>query len=65
MIQSSIENLKNRVTVIAIAHRLSTVMNSDRLLVLEDGYIKESGAPAELLKNKDSYFYKVYKIREN
>lgn len=64
LIQSSIENLKKKITVIAIAHRLSTVMNSDRLLVLEDGRIKEEGSPAELLKNKDSYFYKVYKIRE-
>lgn len=63
LIQKSIENLKNRATVVVIAHRLSTVMSSDRLLVLEDGKITEEGKPSELLKNKNSYFYKVYSIR--
>lgn len=62
-IQKSIENLKNQITVLAIAHRLSTVMNSDRLLVLEDGRIIEEGKPSELLENKDSHFFKVYNIR--
>jgi ABC-type multidrug transport system fused ATPase/permease subunit len=62
-IQKVIENLKGEITVIAIAHRLSTVVNSDKILVLEDGLIKEQGKPQELLKNKESYFYKVYNIR--
>lgn len=65
LIQKSIENLKNKVTIIVIAHRLSTVMNSDRLLVLEDGKITEEGKPSKLLKNKDSYFFKVYNIRDS
>ncbi len=63
LIHESIENFRGQITVIAIAHRLSTVMNSDRLLVLEEGKITEEGKPAELLKNKDSYFYKAYNIR--
>jgi len=65
LIQKSIEGLRNKVTVIAIAHRLSTVMNSDRLLVVENGKITEDGPPADLLKDKDSYFFKVYSIRES
>ncbi len=64
LIQKSIEGLRNKVTVLAIAHRLSTVMNSDRLLVLDNGKIIEDGSPSDLLKNKDSYFFKVYSIRE-
>jgi len=64
LIQRSIENLRNKVTVIVIAHRLSTVMNSDRLIVLEEGKIIEEGKPSELLKDKDSYFFRVYNIRD-
>lgn len=63
-VQKAIEGLKGKVTVLAIAHRLSTVMNSDRLLVLENGRILEQGSPRELLKNEDSHFYKIYNIRE-
>ncbi|MBU1131208.1 ABC transporter ATP-binding protein/permease [Patescibacteria group bacterium] len=63
-IQKVIENLKGKMTVIVIAHRLSTVINSDRLLVLEKGKIIEQGSPRELLNNKESYFYKVYNIRK-
>lgn len=62
-IQKSIDELKRSLTVIAIAHRLSTVTSSDRLIVMNNGTITEQGSPAELLKNKDSYFYKVYNIR--
>jgi ABC-type multidrug transport system fused ATPase/permease subunit len=63
LVQKAIEDLKGKVTVLAIAHRLSTVINSDRLLVLEKGKILEEGAPQELLKNQDSHFYKIYNIR--
>ncbi|MDP3954720.1 MAG: ABC transporter ATP-binding protein [bacterium] len=63
LIQQAIENLKGKITVIAIAHRLSTVMKSDKLIVLDEGKILEQGSPGELLKNKDSHFYKMYNIR--
>ena len=63
-IQEVIENLKNKVTVLLIAHRLSTVMNCDKLLVLQNGEIKEQGSPEELLKDEKSYFYKVSNIRK-
>ena len=63
-IQKVINDLKGKITVIAIAHRLSTVMDSDRLIVLQDGTISEQGDPKKLLKDKDSYFFKSYNIRE-
>src|SRR3989344_205095 len=61
-IQKAIKELKGRITVIAVAHRLSTVMDSDELIVLKDGGIAESGTPEALLESKDSYFYKVNNI---
>jgi len=62
-IQKVIENLKKKVTVLVIAHRLSTIINSDKLYILEKGKIIEEGSPKELLKDKESYFTKVYNLR--
>ncbi len=63
-IQKIINQLKGKITVLVIAHRLSTIMDSDKLLVLENGSIVEQGNPNKLVSDKDSYFYKVYNIRE-
>ena len=63
-IQQVIKRLKGTITVVVIAHRLSTVMDADRLLVLEKGGITEQGSPQDLIKDKQSYFFKVYNIRE-
>lgn len=62
-IQKVIERLKGSMTVIVVAHRLSTIMNSDRLFILDNGKIVEQGSPNSLLQNKQSYFYKVSQIR--
>ena len=63
-VQEVIESLKGHVTVLAIAHRLTTVTGSDKLLVLEHGRISEQGTPRELLKDKESYFFKTYNLRK-
>ena len=42
-IQSAIDNLKSGRTIIAIAHRLSTLRDADKLYVIEHGEVKESG----------------------
>ncbi len=65
MIQNAIENLHGKITIIAIAHRLTTIMNSDRLFILEEGTILEEGNPQQLLRNKDSHFYKLYNVHTN
>lgn len=64
LIQKVIENLKNKITVLLIAHRLSTVMNCTKLLVLQNGEIKEQGSPEELMADPNSYFFKVSNIRK-
>lgn len=63
LIQKAIHSLKGRASVLIIAHRLSTVMDADTLLVLESGKIVETGTPQELLQNKKSYFYRLYHLK--
>lgn len=54
-ISEAIHNMKNEYTILIIAHRLSTVINSDRILYIEDGKVKDSGTHEELLKKNKEY----------
>lgn len=55
LIQRSLEQLIENRTTFSIAHRLSTVRNADRIIVLEDGEITEHGQHHELLAHDDLY----------
>jgi ABC-type multidrug transport system fused ATPase/permease subunit len=46
-------------TLFMIAHRMSNVMNCDRVLVFDEGRVVEDGAPKELLEDKDGFFYSI------
>ncbi len=61
-IQTAIERLTDGRTTIMIAHRLSTLRSADRLIVIENGKMPESGTHAELLAKKGIY-YKLYKLQ--
>ena len=54
-IQQAIENLAGRHTLIVIAHRLTTIMKADNILVLKDGRIAESGTHDALMKKGGLY----------
>ncbi|MGH8842004.1 MAG: lipid A export permease/ATP-binding protein MsbA, partial [Advenella sp.] len=54
-VQASLETLMKGRTTFVIAHRLSTVQNADRILVLDKGRIVEQGNHTELLKNSGLY----------
>ncbi len=62
-IQAVIDNLKGMITVIIIAHRLSTVKNADKLVVLGEGGVLEEGSPQELLSDDNSYFKKLHNMQ--
>ena len=63
-IQHALEGLRGKMTMLVIAHRLSTLMNSDKLMVLENGKIREEGSPKQLLQDQNSYFFKMHNIKD-
>ncbi len=56
LIQRSIENISQGRTAIFIAHRLSTIRNCDRIYVIDDKHIAESGTHDELMEKKGLYY---------
>lgn len=67
MIQDALEKLARGRTVIAIAHRLSTVLGSDMIVVMERGRIVATGTHAELLNSSEVYsnLYRLQFIHED
>ena len=61
MLQSTLRTpmFSNR-TIITIAHRINTILDSDRIIVLDKGEVKEFDTPAELVKSK-GLFYELVK----
>ena len=55
VIQESINNLSTNKTTLIIAHRLSTVINADKIVVIENGQVIEQGNHRELLNNEGAY----------
>ncbi len=61
-IQKAFDELSEGRTTLMIAHRLATIRNADRIVVIEDGRIQEEGTQQELLA-ADGEFAKLYKVQ--
>lgn len=62
LIQESLEKMMNISTMLIVAHRLSTIQHSDKIIVMQKGEIKESGSHQELLKQNGLY-YNLYRLQ--
>jgi subfamily B ATP-binding cassette protein MsbA len=62
MVQQALQNLMEGRTTLVIAHRLSTVRRADRIIVISDGRIRESGTHEELVVRRGLY-WKLYNLQ--
>ena len=62
LIQDSLEKIKSIGTTIMVAHRLSTIQHSDKIMFIDGGKIVECGNHQELLKAKGRY-YNLYMLQ--
>lgn len=61
IIQKTIRSEFKECTILTIAHRLNTILDSDKVIVLDKGKIAEFASPNDLLLNKKSAFYSMAK----
>lgn len=64
LIQKTIREEFRDCTILTIAHRLNTVMDYDRILVLERGELVEYDTPGQLVQNSESLFYSMVRAAE-
>ena len=64
LVQEAINEVSKRRTVIIVAHRLSTIINADKIVVLENGRVTEEGTHRELMGRRGVY-WNLYKTQED
>ena len=61
--QEALDKLMQGRTSVVIAHRLSTIRNADKIIVLENGIVKESGTHAELSAITDGLYRSLSRLQ--
>ncbi|TWI54263.1 ATP-binding cassette subfamily B protein/ATP-binding cassette subfamily C protein/ATP-binding cassette subfamily B multidrug efflux pump [Pseudomonas duriflava] len=65
LLQEALHDLRGRVTMIVVAHRLSTIREADRILVLRQGRIVEDGSHEQLLTHPEGHYYHLWHQRRD
>ena len=63
LVQDALQNLMAGRTSFVIAHRLSTIRNADKIIVLDDGMVKESGTHNELISLEEGLYRNLHKLQ--
>jgi ABC-type multidrug transport system fused ATPase/permease subunit len=63
LVQEALQNLMANRTSFVIAHRLSTIRNADKIIVFEDGRVKESGTHQELVNIEEGLYRNLNKLQ--
>ena len=63
MIQEAFWKVRENKTTLIIAHRLSTVMRAEKIVVMEEGFVNEVGSHKQLLANPDSIYSRFWKLQ--
>lgn len=64
-IKETIEEIRKSMTLIVIAHRVSTITSADNILVLKEGSVVEYGKPQEMLDNSNSYLSRMVTLQHH
>jgi ATP-binding cassette subfamily B protein len=64
-IRGALKDNTAKSTVILVSHRITTLMNADVIMVLDDGQIAEMGTHSELLQNENGIYRKIYDIQSS
>jgi len=63
IVQEAIDNARQQRTCLTIAHRLTTIQNSEKIVVVEDGTVQEQGRHEKLLE-QNGFYSKLYKATQ-
>jgi ABC-type multidrug transport system fused ATPase/permease subunit len=63
LVQEALDKLMVGRTSIVIAHRLATIRNADKIVVLQKGHIEETGTHQQLLLNDKGFYHKLNKMQ--